>query len=176
MNWESCPSTVHFISIHASCTGRDGTTGNTTVTLRLKNITSSSYQSEEAEYYTHRSLTQHYIKQRKTYMLLDIARGLEQMTCPRCSYCCPRLLNGNPKLLIEVDLVVESTITWAIFFAVENINEARLSTEHTQQDLVWLLTTWWGSKALCGVCCGKQVWISKDSEQGIVYSEVCKRG
>ena len=74
MNRECCPSTVHFISIHASCTERDGTTGNTTVTLRLKKITSSSYQSEEAEYYTQRSLTHHYIKQRKTDMLLDIAR------------------------------------------------------------------------------------------------------
>ena len=74
MNRECCPSTVRFISIHASCTGRDGTTGNTTVTLRLKNNTTSSYKSEEPEYYTQRSLTHHYIKQRKADMLLDIAR------------------------------------------------------------------------------------------------------
>ena len=74
-------------------------------------------------------------------MLLDIARlanglrGLKQTTCPSCSYCCPRLLTGNPKLLVDVDLVVETTITWATFLAVENINEARLSTGDTQQDL-----------------------------------------
>ena len=79
-------------------------------------------------------------------MLLDIVRlanglsGLEQMTCPSCSYCRPRLLNGNPKLLVEVDLVVETTITWATFLAVEYINEAILSTGDTQQDLDRQLT------------------------------------
>ena len=59
---------------------------------------------------------------------------MNQTTCPSCSYC-PRLLNGNPNLLVEVNHVVETTITCATFLAVENINEARLSTGDTQQDL-----------------------------------------
>ena len=109
----------------------------------------------------------------KADMLLDIARlanglrGLEQTTCPSCSYCRSRLLNGNPKLLVEVDLVGKPPLPEQTSCYRKNINGARLSTWHTQQDLDRLLTIWRGIKGFLWSLLRKASFVSKDSEHGI---------
>ena len=121
MNRECCPSILHVITIHATCTRRDGTTGNTTVTLRLKNITSSSYLSEEAKYYTQRSLTHHYIKKLKVDMLLDIARlanglrGLEPNDVSQLFLMSSQAAEWEPQATRRSRSRRETTVTWAIF-------------------------------------------------------------
>jgi hypothetical protein len=52
-----------------------------------------------------------------------------------------RLPPGNPKLLVDVNVHAETTIIWDTYSALENINEARLSTGCTPQDLNNLLAT-----------------------------------
>ena len=108
--------------------------------------TASSYQSEEAEYYTQRSLTHHYIKQLKADMLLDIARlanglrGLEPNDVSQLFLMSSQAADWEPQATRRCRSRRRN------HHYLGNINEARLSTGDTQQDLDRLLTICWGSK------------------------------
>ena len=144
------PCTLHPYTHHA----REGTEQPVTQQWLYdsKNNTSSSYLSEEAEYYTQRSLTQHYIKQRKSRYAI---RQSKISKWPK------RPWTNN---MSQLFLLLSQAAEWepqatrrsrsrrrnhhylSNRLVVENINEARLSTGHTQQDLVRLLTICGGSK------------------------------
>ena len=85
-----------------------GTADSTTTTLDTKVNDNNSYPSKDPEYYTQRSLTHQYITQRKTNIRCSTqqeAKGLRVHKISNdtsCSYC-PRLLTGNPKLLVNVN-------------------------------------------------------------------------